>query len=58
MVSDILLPGQPVSLPRGPAPDLGGGLYLKDGQVRASLVGVAQYDGPVGLFFSLDVFSE
>jgi exosome complex component CSL4 len=50
MASDMLLPGQPVSLPRGPAPNLGSGLYIKDGQVRASLVGIAQYDGPVGLF--------
>jgi exosome complex component CSL4 len=48
MVSDILLPGQLLSLPRGPVPKLGGGLYLKDGQVRASLVGVAQYEGSVG----------
>ncbi|KAJ8596992.1 hypothetical protein M405DRAFT_804619 [Rhizopogon salebrosus TDB-379] len=46
MASDILLPGQPVSLPRGPAPNLGSGLYIKDGQARASLVGIAQYDGP------------
>ncbi|KAG0708983.1 hypothetical protein DFH29DRAFT_889996 [Suillus ampliporus] len=46
MGPDILLPGQPVPLPRGPAPNLGGGLYLKDGQVRASLIGVAQYEGP------------
>lgn len=50
MASNMLLPGQPVFLPRGPAPNLGGGLYIKDGQVRASLVGVAQNDGPVGLF--------
>ncbi|KAG1899099.1 uncharacterized protein F5891DRAFT_1039630 [Suillus fuscotomentosus] len=45
MASDILLPGQPVSPSRGPIPKLGGGLYLKDGQVRASLVGVAHYEG-------------
>lgn len=48
MVSETLLPGQPVPLLRGPAPTLGAGLYAKDGQVRASLVGVPQYKGPVG----------
>ncbi|KAL4069574.1 hypothetical protein J3A83DRAFT_4359452 [Scleroderma citrinum] len=42
-----LLPGQPVPLSRGPVPSLGTGLYSKDGQVRASLVGVPQYEGPV-----------
>lgn len=36
---NILLPGQPVTIPNGAAPDLGGGLYLKDGVIRASLVG-------------------
>lgn len=46
MVSETLLPGQPVPLLRGPAPTLGAGLYAKDGQVRASLVGVPQYKGP------------
>ncbi|KAF9240889.1 hypothetical protein BU15DRAFT_45488 [Melanogaster broomeanus] len=46
MASEVLLPGQPVSLPRGPVPKLGGGLYIKDGQVRASLVGVPRYEGP------------
>ncbi|KAL4071039.1 hypothetical protein J3A83DRAFT_4094366 [Scleroderma citrinum] len=42
-----LLPGQPVPLSRGPVPSLGTGLYSKDGQVRASLVGVPQYEGPI-----------
>ncbi|KIJ68325.1 hypothetical protein HYDPIDRAFT_124691 [Hydnomerulius pinastri MD-312] len=46
MASETLLPGQPVPLPRGPVPNLGGGLYIKDGQVRASLVGVPRYEGP------------
>lgn len=44
-----MLPGQPIPLPRGPAPQLGGGTYLLDGQVRAALVGVPSYDGPVGI---------
>ncbi|EIW86604.1 exoribonuclease [Coniophora puteana RWD-64-598 SS2] len=44
MASDILLPGQPVFL-RGPAPSLGGGLYLSEGQVRASVVGVPRQQG-------------
>ncbi|KAI9058848.1 hypothetical protein FKP32DRAFT_1231212 [Trametes sanguinea] len=46
MSSDIVLPGQPIPLPRGPVPQLGGGIYSRDGTVRASLVGVPQYSGP------------
>ncbi|TFY83764.1 hypothetical protein EWM64_g237 [Hericium alpestre] len=49
MASDCMLPGQPVPLPRGPAPQLGAGIYTKDGQTRASLVGVPRYDGPQAL---------
>ncbi|THH20836.1 hypothetical protein EW146_g594 [Bondarzewia mesenterica] len=44
MASDCLLPGQPIRLPRGPLPQLGGGIYSKDGHVRASLVGIPHHD--------------
>lgn len=47
--SDILLPGQPLNIPRGPVPLLGGGIYSRDGQFRASLVGVPSYEGSVGV---------
>ncbi|KII93533.1 hypothetical protein PLICRDRAFT_35755 [Plicaturopsis crispa FD-325 SS-3] len=43
--SNIVLPGQPLPLPRGPAPLLGTGTYTRDGQARASLLGVPQYEG-------------
>ncbi|KAI0068393.1 hypothetical protein BV25DRAFT_1875898 [Artomyces pyxidatus] len=43
--SDTLLPGQPVPLPRGPVPQLGGGVYTKDGQTRASIIGVPHHEG-------------
>ncbi|KAH7883698.1 hypothetical protein F5I97DRAFT_1894885 [Phlebopus sp. FC_14] len=46
MASETLLPGQPVHLTRGPGPVLGRGLYARQGQVRASLVGVPRYEGP------------
>ena len=49
-MSNVLLPGQPIQIPRGPAPQLGGGTYSRDGQVRASVVGTPQYGGSVGLF--------
>ncbi|KAM6498219.1 hypothetical protein JOM56_006167 [Amanita muscaria] len=45
-MNDILLPGQPVPLPKGPVPQLGTGIYSKDAQVRASLVGIPRHDGP------------
>ncbi|KAI0963824.1 hypothetical protein AcW1_000792 [Taiwanofungus camphoratus] len=45
MSSDLVLPGQPIPLPRGPVPQLGSGIYIKDGHVRASLAGVPQYEG-------------
>lgn len=48
MASDIVLPGQPITLPRGPLPLLGSGTYTRDGQVRASLVGVPSITGSVG----------
>ncbi|RDB29382.1 Nuclear distribution protein nudE 1 [Hypsizygus marmoreus] len=45
MSSDLLLPGQPIPLPRGPVPQIGAGTYLRDAQVRASLVGVPRHEG-------------
>lgn len=35
----FLLPGQPVPVRAGPLPDVGPGVYLKHGQLRASLAG-------------------
>lgn len=52
MASDLTLPGQLVPLPRGPIPQLGSGIYSRDGQARASLVGVPRYEGSVGLHSS------
>lgn len=40
----MLLPGQSVPVPKGPIPQLGRGVYAKDGIVRASLLGEPQYD--------------
>lgn len=48
--SDTLLPGQPVSLARGPSSLLGGGLYTREGNVRASVVGNPQFRGSVSKF--------
>ncbi|EIN14175.1 hypothetical protein PUNSTDRAFT_117746 [Punctularia strigosozonata HHB-11173 SS5] len=45
MASEIVLPGQPLALPRGPVPQLGTGIYLRGGQVRASLIGEPRYQG-------------
>ncbi|KAH9944093.1 uncharacterized protein BXZ73DRAFT_39113 [Epithele typhae] len=45
MSSDIVLPGQPVPVPRGPIPRPGTGIYTRDGVIRASLVGVPQHSG-------------
>ena len=43
-----LLPGQPVVLPsRGPAPQLGAGIYVRDGRIRASLLGIPTLDAAV-----------
>lgn len=50
MSFDVVLPGQPVPVPRGPIPQIGGGIYSRDGFVRASLIGVPSYSGSVGLF--------
>ena len=48
-ISDtLLLPGQPIPLPaRGPAPQLGPGIYERNGQLRASLLGIPQFEGSV-----------
>jgi exosome complex RNA-binding protein Rrp4 len=46
---DIVLPGQPIPLPRGPVPQSGSGTYTKDAQLRASVVGIPRMDGSVGL---------
>ncbi|KAF7311025.1 hypothetical protein HMN09_00645900 [Mycena chlorophos] len=46
--TSIVLPGQPISLPRAaPIPQLGTGLYLRDSQIRASVVGIPTQDGPI-----------
>ncbi|KAF5377449.1 hypothetical protein D9615_005300 [Tricholomella constricta] len=45
MASDLVLPGQPIALPRGPVPQLGSGIYVRDNQVRASLVGIPRNEG-------------
>jgi hypothetical protein len=49
MASDLSLPGQPIPIPRGPAPVVGSGIYSREGQVRASVVGVPRYEGSVGV---------
>lgn len=54
MDNDLKLPGQPVQIPRGPAPQLSNGLYSRDGQVRASLVGVPVYQASVRVHHPLD----
>ncbi|KZV82845.1 hypothetical protein EXIGLDRAFT_626459 [Exidia glandulosa HHB12029] len=41
----LLLPGQPIVIPKGPTPHLGPGTYVRDGQLRASLIGVPKFDG-------------
>jgi exosome complex component CSL4 len=44
----LTLPGQPIVLPaRGPAPQLGPGVYQRDGQIRASLLGTPRFEGSV-----------
>ncbi|ESK98314.1 hypothetical protein Moror_64 [Moniliophthora roreri MCA 2997] len=44
-MSDTVLPGQPIPLPAGPVPQLGRGIYVKNSQVRASLVGKPHHEG-------------
>ena len=41
-----LLPGQPLDI-SGPIPKLVEGLYTRDGQVRASVIGYPRSDGTV-----------
>lgn len=43
----LLVPGQPVPIPRGPAPQLGPGTYSRDNQVRSSVLGVPRFQGSV-----------
>ncbi|KAJ7225406.1 hypothetical protein GGX14DRAFT_420331 [Mycena pura] len=48
MTSNCVLPGQPIPLARGaPAPQIGSGIYARDSELRASLVGIPKQDGPV-----------
>jgi exosome complex component CSL4 len=48
MTTNCVLPGQPIPVPpSAPVPQLGGGIYLRDSQLRASLVGVPQQEGAV-----------
>lgn len=49
---DLKLPGQPIQIPRGPAPQLSNGVYSRDGQVRASLVGAPVYQASVRIYQS------
>jgi len=49
MPSDYLVPGQPVPLPRGPALQLGSGIYTRNGEPRASLFGTPIHQGSVRL---------
>jgi hypothetical protein len=53
-ISDtLLLPGQPIPLPaRAPAPQLGHGIYERNGQLRASLLGIPHFEGSVRTAFS------
>ncbi|KAF9452659.1 hypothetical protein P691DRAFT_803780 [Macrolepiota fuliginosa MF-IS2] len=41
----LLLPGQPIPIPRGPAPQLGVGTYSRDNQVRSSILGIPKFEG-------------
>jgi hypothetical protein len=50
MPPDSLVPGQPVPLPRGPSLQLGGGIYTRNGETRASVFGTPVHQGSVGLF--------
>jgi len=45
MPSDSLVPGQPVPLPRGPSLQLGGGIYTRNGETRASVFGTPVHQG-------------
>ena len=47
MDADLKLPGQPIQIPRGPAHQLSNGVYSRDGQARASLIGIPVYQASV-----------
>jgi len=56
MPFNLVLPGQPIPIPRGPRPQLGSGVYFRDGHTRASLVGIPRYEGSVGgVLFMINV---
>ncbi|KAG8906188.1 exosome 3'-_5 exonuclease subunit ski4 (Csl4) [Tulasnella sp. 403] len=44
-MASMLVPGQPIILPKGATPQPGPGTYLRDGKLRASLVGVVRNQG-------------
>ena len=54
-ISDkLLLPGQPIPLPaHAPAPQLGPGIYERNGQLRASLLGIPHFEGSVRSLFCI-----
>ncbi|KAG6885449.1 hypothetical protein C0993_001529 [Termitomyces sp. T159_Od127] len=41
---ELVLPGQPIIFARRPVPQLGPGLYARDDQIRAALVGIPRND--------------
>ncbi|KAJ7597158.1 hypothetical protein C8J56DRAFT_817502 [Mycena floridula] len=45
-MTSVLLPGQPIPI-RGPCPQLGSGVYSRDNEVKASVVGSPGYDGSI-----------
>ncbi|KAJ7619147.1 hypothetical protein DFH06DRAFT_1235455 [Mycena polygramma] len=48
MTSSYVLPGQPIPVARGaPVPQIGSGIYVRDSELRASLVGIPQQEGPL-----------
>ncbi|KAJ6503413.1 hypothetical protein C8R47DRAFT_1106056 [Mycena vitilis] len=48
VTSSYVLPGQPIPVARGaPVPQLGSGIYVRDSELRASLVGIPQQEGPL-----------
>src|SRR6266545_4424642 len=54
-----VLPGQPIVLPpRVPVPQVGAGVYERDGQTRATVIGLPRLDGTVRSTFPvvLNVF--
>lgn len=50
----LLLPGQPIPLPsRAPVPQIGPGIYQRNGQLRASLLGTPHLQGSVRTLFCI-----